>query len=201
MPALLLCAAVLLPAAPPVDIGHTTRVIRRADLLRGKSTTALKEQDGVAENDRIRTQSSGRARVVLNDGSILNIGSNSLLTVRGSSEATRAGSLELTYGSLRALVTAAAGQRNFEVRTKTAVCGVPGTTLFVDSSQGLTRVANLSDEPDARVRVTSTNPAVRGEVVLLPGQGTSVPAQGPPRPPRRWTVEEVQAANLDTQIP
>ena len=87
------------------------------------------------------------------------------------------------------------------MRTKTAVCGVLGTTLFVDSSLGLTRVANLSDEPGARVRVTSANPVVRSEVVLLPGQGTSVPAQGPPQPPRRWTVEEVQAANQDTQIP
>ena len=150
---------------------------------------------------RIRTQSSGRARVVLNDGSILNIGSSSLLTVRGAEEATRAGSLELSYGLVRAVVTASVEQRSFQVRTSTAVCGVLGTTLFIDSSRDLTRVANLSEEPDARVRVVSTNPAVRGEVVLLPGQGTSVPAQGPPQPPRRWTVEEVQAANQDTQIP
>lgn len=187
-------------AAPAADIGRTTRVIRRADVLRGKSTIALKEQDGVAENDRIRTQSSGRVRAVLNDGSILNIGSSSLLTVRGAGETSRAGSLELSYGRLRAVVSAQAG-KSFEVRTKTAVCGVLGTTLFIDSSQDLTRVANLSPEPGARVRVISTNPAVRGEVVLLPGQGTSVPAQGPPQPPRRWTLEEVQAANQDTQIP
>ena len=195
-----ICVAALLPAAPAADIGHTTRVIRRADVLRGKSTTALKEQEGVAENDRIRTQSSGRVRVVLNDGSILNIGSSSLLIVRGAAETTSAGVLELSYGRLRAVVAAQVG-KNFEVRTRTAVCGVLGTTLFIDSSQDLTRVANLSEEPSARVRVTSTNPAARGEVVLLPGQGTSVPAQGPPQPPRRWTLEEVQAANQDTQIP
>ena len=200
MPLLLLLA--FLAAPPAAGVGRATRVIPRADLLRGKSTLPLKEQDGVAENDRIRTQASGRARVVLNDGSILTIGASSLLAVRSAAEGTRAGSLELRYGRVRAFVTArTASQGAFEVRTSTAVLGVLGTTLFVDAAQDLTRVANLSDEPDARVRVTSTDPRAPGEVILLPGQGTSVPVRRPPEPPRKWTLEEVQAAKSDTDIP
>jgi ferric-dicitrate binding protein FerR (iron transport regulator) len=204
LPMLVVLAAGALWAAPP-GIGHTTRVIRSADLLRGKSTTKLKENDVVEENDRIRTQSSGRVRVVLNDSSILSVGASSLLTVRATTASSRAGSLEMAYGRLRAIVTSTPKSTPpappFEVRTATAVCGVLGTTLFVDSSRDLTRIANLSDDANSRVRVVSSNPQVTGEVILLPGQGTSVPASGAPLPPRRWSPEEVRAANADTEIP
>ena len=194
-------ALILLLALAPTGIGHTSKVIKSADLLRGKSTMALKESQDVSEGDKIRTQSSGRVRVVLNDGSILSVGSSSLLTVRAGNETVRAGSLDLAYGKLRAIISpSAAGQKSFEVRTATSVCGVLGTTLFIDGSRDLTRIANLSDDAASRVRVTSTNPNAPGEVILLPGQGTSVPLSGRPQPPRRWSPEEVRAANQDTDI-
>ncbi len=194
-----LAAAAAIWAAPS-GIGRTTKVIRSADLLRGTATTRLKENDAVNENDRIRTQSSGRVRVVLNDDSILNVGPSSLLTVRATTAASRSGSLELAYGRVRAVVVHSTSPA-FQVRTATAVCGVLGTTLFVDSSRDLTRIANLSDDASSRVRVVSTNPQVTGEVILLPGQGTSVPVSRAPQPPRRWSPEEVRAANADTEIP
>ena len=143
---ILLAAAAALWAAP-AGIGRATKVIRSADLLRGSATTKLKESDAVEENDRIRTQSSGRVRVVLNDGSILNVGQSSLLTVRATTATSRVGSLELAYGRVRAIVSPAKSAASpFEIRTATALCGVLGTTLFVDSSRDLTRIANLSDD-------------------------------------------------------
>jgi hypothetical protein len=191
-------AAALLWAA--TDIGNVTRVVRTADLLRGKSTAALKERDGVAENDRIRTQASGRARVVLHDGSILNIGSSTLFTVKGVTEGSRAGSLEIAYGRIRAEVAASAAGGRFQIRTSTAVCGVLGTTVFVDASRDLTRVANLSDDPKSLVRVVSSDAKTTGEVILKPGEGTSVPVKGGPQPPRKWSLEEVQNAQQDTIV-
>jgi ferric-dicitrate binding protein FerR (iron transport regulator) len=197
--AALACTAIALPPAP---VGKVTRVFRKADLLRGKAANELVENGDVAENDRIRTQTSGRARVVLNDGSILSIGQSSMLTVKAATDASRAGSLELAYGKIRAVVTAnVAGARNYEVRTATAVCGVLGTTLFIDATRNVTRVANLSDDQTSRVRVVSTSARAAGEVILLPGQGTSVPANRAPQPPRRWSPEEVAAANASTDIP
>ena len=199
----MLAAAAAMWAASP-GIGRTTKVIRSADLLRGSATTKLKENDAVEENDRIRTQSSGRVRVVLNDGSILNVGQSSLLTVRATTATSRAGSLEMAYGRLRAIVTPSKttpAPPAFEVRTATALCGVLGTTLFVDASRDLTRIANLSDDATSRVRVVARNPQSPGEVILMPGQGTSVPVSGAPQPPRRWSPEEVRAANADTEIP
>lgn len=192
--------AVLLLAATE-DMGRATRVVKTADLLRGKITTPLKEQDVIAENDRIRTQSSGRARVVLTDGSILNVGASTLFTVKSATATTRAGSLEMAYGRIRAEIVAMVANRRFEVRTSTAVCGVLGTTVFLDASRDLTRIANLSDDANSLVRVVSTDTRVTGDVVLRPGEGTSVPARGAPQPPRRWSVEEVRAAQQDTLVP
>jgi hypothetical protein len=193
--------AVLFLAASD-GMGRATRVVKTVDLLRGKSSAPLKEQDPIAENDRIRTQSSGRARVVLTDGSILNVGASTLFTVKSETASTRAGSLEMAYGRIRAeIVARVANRRPFEVRTATAVCGVLGTTVFLDASRDLTRIANLSDDATSLVRVVSTDARAQGEVTLRPGEGTSVPARGAPQPPRRWSVEEVRAAQQDTLVP
>src|SRR5258708_28133577 len=103
--------------APPPGIGKTTKVIKSADLLRGKAKRAMKENLDVEENDQIRTQSSGRVRVVLNDGSILNVGSSSLMTIRAATGTSRAGSLDLTYGRIRAVISSSTAPNRFEVRT------------------------------------------------------------------------------------
>lgn len=199
---LAMAASALGLMAAASGIGSVTRVVKTADLLRGKSSAPLKEQDAIAENDRIRTQSSGRARLVLTDGSILNVGASTLFTVKSATPNTRAGSLEMAYGRIRAeIVARASNQRSFEIRTSTAVCGVLGTTVFLDASRDLTRIANLSDDTTSLVRVVSTDTRVQGEVTLRPGEGTSVPVRGSPQPPRRWSVEEVRAAQQDTLIP
>lgn len=181
-------------------VGKVARLIPRADLTRAARTMRLNENDAVAENDRIRTAAGGRTRITLNDGSILNVGSASELVVKVTQGAGQASNLELRYGRVRAWVAARAGASPFQVRTQTAVCGVLGTTIFVDASRDLTRVANLSAEATARVRVISTNSAMAQEVILLPGEGTAVPSNRPPQPPRRWTREEMQSAYEDTDI-
>ena len=67
--------------------------------LRGKSTIAMKENQDVSEGDKVRTQSTGRVRILLTDGSILNVGSSSMMTVRASTDTSRSGSLDLAYGN------------------------------------------------------------------------------------------------------
>lgn len=197
--AVLLVAAMAATDVPPA--GKASRVIPRVDVVRAVKTLRLKENEPVVEADRIRTGAGGRTRILLNDGSILNIGSSSEMVVRSLQEPSRASTLELHYGRLRGVVTSRTGSGSFHIRTATAVCGVLGTTIFVDASRNLTRVANLSDEATARVRVTSANAGVTQEVVLAPGEGTAVPANRAPQPPRRWTREEMQAAYNDTNLP
>ncbi len=191
---------VLASAADVAGVGKVTRLIPRADVTRAAKTLRLQQNDHVAENDRVRTASGGRTRLELDDGSLISLGSASELVVHRSTGATRDSALDLRYGRVRAWVASRSGADLFQIRTATAVAGVLGTTLFVEASRDLTRIGNLSTEPGARVRVTSANPAVTEEVVLLPGEGTSVSANRAPQPPRRWTQEEMQGSYDDTDI-
>lgn len=199
--AMLLLGWTLPPAAPTTTVGYATRVLPRVELMRGRSTAYLREQDTVTENDLIRTRDAGRARVSLDDGSILNIGANSMLTVKAVPQASRAGSLELRYGKLRAVVAAQTASQAFQVRTATAVCGVLGTTLFIDATKKLSHVINISD-PDSgsQVRVTSADPKVTGEVILLPGQGTLVPKGKPPGHPHAMPRADVDPLKVSTEF-
>lgn len=201
---LLIAAAVLVAAAPPnvTTTGRVTRVIPRADLLRGRFGGLLKDNAEVVENDRIQTQSMGRARVVLNDGSILNVGSDSCLTIRGSSESSRAGSLELRYGRIRAAVVSQTSASQFQVRTATAVAGVLGTDIYVEIDGQATHIVNISAEGSrSQVRVVNIDRRVRGEVVLDPGQGTMVMPGEPPIPPHSMGGVVVSGFLALTDVP
>jgi hypothetical protein len=187
-------------AADVTVVGRASRVIPKANLKRAAKTMRLQQNDAVAENDRVSTAAGGRTRLVLSDGSLINVGSSSELVVHSPSGSSTATSIDLHYGRLRAWVATRTNGVAFEIRANTAVAGVLGTTLFIEATRDITRVANLSTEPNSRVRVTSANPAITGEVVLAPGEGTVVTANRLPSPPRRWTQEEMQTTFDDTDI-
>lgn len=186
-------------AAQMPSVGQVARLVPRVDAVRLNKTVHLREQDPVSENDRVRTAAGGRTRIVLNDGSILNVGSASEMTIRTLAGTSQVSQVLLSYGRIRGFIAKRAAGQPLEIRTRTAVCGVLGTIIFVDASRDVTRVANVSDDQVSRVRVTSTT-GITQEVILLPGEGTSVPAGRGPQPPRRWTREEMQAAYDDTNI-
>ncbi len=190
-----LAVAAQLPA-----VGQVARLVPRVDAVRLNKTVHLREQDPVSENDRVRTAAGGRTRIVLNDGSILNVGSASEMTIRTIPGTSQVSQVLLSYGRVRGFIAKRAAGQPLEIRTRTAVCGVLGTIIFVDASRDVTRVANVSGDQVSRVRVTSTAGNIKQEVILLPGEGTSVPAGRGPQPPRRWTREEMQAAYDDTNI-
>lgn len=184
-----------------VEIGKVTRVIARADITRGGFSGLLQENVSVAENDRIQTQDGSRARVVLNDGSILTMGSRSALVIKKPAPAAR-GSLEIAYGMVRAQLAGNTGARRFEIRTNTAVVGVLGTTVFIDAAPGASHIVNLSEPASgSQVRVVSANPKVRGEVVLNPGEGTVVEQGKPPIPPHSMGSEITRQFVADTDMP
>ncbi len=198
-----IAAALALWAAPAAQVGQVTRLIPRAELMRGRSTLPLHEKDAVAENDRIRTEDTGRVRVVLNDGSILTLGSSSLLTVKSLRQSSKAGSAVLAYGRLRAVVTAqSASQQSFQVRTATAVLGVLGTTVYVEADRKSAHVVNISEKGSgSRVRVRNAKRRIRGEVILMPGEGTVVEAGRPPIPPHSMGDKVLEEFVSKTEIP
>jgi len=200
--------ALLFAAAPaPVpEAGRATRVVPRVELTHGRKHSQLNEKDAVSENDRIRTEANGRARIVLSDGSILSVGSASQLTVKAAPGAGPAGGpamVELAFGKMRAEINKrASGGTAFEVRTSTAVCGVLGTTLYVEQTKKFSHVINISPlDSGSQVKVRSSNKNIKAEVTLDPGQGTLVYKGKAPSPPHVMPQVDRDTARTDTEIP
>jgi hypothetical protein len=183
--------------------GRATRVNPQVQLIHGKIKSSLNEMDPVVENDRILTAAKGRARVVLWDGSILNVGSASEMTVKTAPAASQPAVIELAYGKVRAEVTKRMAGAAFEVRTSTAVCGVLGTTLWVDSEskKGFSHVINISPlDSGSQVKVRSSDPKIAGEVTLNPGQGTLVYKGKAPSSPHVMGGPDRDQARVDTDV-
>lgn len=112
--------------------GQVTRVVPTANIQRAGQQTAAAAQTPVFWQDVVATDRGGRARVALDDGSVLNVGSESSLTITKHDASTQQSELELTYGRVRAnVVRLARPGAKFEVKTRTAVAGVVGTDFFL----------------------------------------------------------------------
>lgn len=94
----------------------------------------------VSRGDSIRTGFSAQAVITFEDGSRIELGGNSSITMEESS-GNNMGSL-LNIGSLRAYVKKLISRR-FQVRTPTAVCSVRGTEFRVEVMGGGRTVVDL----------------------------------------------------------
>ncbi|MGC2110706.1 MAG: FecR family protein [Candidatus Korobacteraceae bacterium] len=118
-------------------------------------------------NDLLQTNTKGRLRAGLTDGSILSLGSNSQLRVVQHDAAAQQTSLDLNYGKLRnqvVKITQPGGK--YEVRTPNAVIGVIGTDFYVAYANGRTTVicydGTLAVTPGAGAKVVDSNNATTG---------------------------------------
>jgi hypothetical protein len=188
---------------PGRPAGRATRVIPQVQLIHGKAKSSLSEMDPVTENDQILTAAGGRARVVLWDGSILNVGAGSQMTVKAAPSSSQPAAIELAYGKVRAEVTKRMAGAAFEVRTSTAICGVLGTTLFVDhnNKKNFSHVINISPlDSGSQVKVRSADSKIAGEVTLNPGQGTLVYKGKAPSSPHVMGQPDRDTARADTDV-
>src|SRR3984893_339314 len=164
--ALTLASLVSLSIAIPIDTygvpqaggqqraGEVSRVIPAANIARGAKTITASPKSVVDWQDLVNTQVNGRARVALDDGSVLNVGSESSIKVEKHDAGAQQTQLELTYGKLRSQAQKIAKpDGKFEVRTPAGVAGVVGTDFFVgyDNNtmnvivfEGVVRVCNLA---------------------------------------------------------
>jgi ferric-dicitrate binding protein FerR (iron transport regulator) len=152
-------------AAVPADIlaapqssnsraGEVARVIPSVSIARGSKTLTASAKSVVDWQDLVNTQINGRARIALDDGSVLNVGSQSSVHVVKHDAGAQQTELELTYGKLRAQAQKIAKpDGKFEVHTPAGVAGVVGTDFYLayDNStmnvivfEGLVRVCNLA---------------------------------------------------------
>jgi hypothetical protein len=123
---------------------------------------------------------AGKARVQLNDGTIVSLGENSRLDFRDYRRADNDFTVELvaTSGVFRLLVNRLI-PGGFRVETETAVASVRGTEWVMQVSADATAVAVL----DGSVGVAGRDGAA---VLLQPGQGTDVRRGAAPTPPVTW---------------
>src|ERR1700757_2212241 len=130
----LLCNPCEIMAAPdtPQRAGEVSRVIPAVSIARGGKTISASAKTVVDWQDVVSTQASARARVALDDGSVLNVGSDSSIKVLKHDGGTQQTELELTFGKIRSQaqkITKPDGK--FEVKTPAGVAGGGGAGFFV----------------------------------------------------------------------
>jgi len=148
--ALLTCVLLAIPAdvaaqagqaTQPQHAGKLTAVLPVVNVIRGPQQTPASTAEAIYWGDVINTGHLARARVALDDGSVLSVGSDSNLTVTKHDGGAQQTELDLNYGRVRAkAVKQVKPNANFQIRTPTGVAGVVGTDFALDSQGDTTRI-------------------------------------------------------------
>lgn len=134
---------------------------------------------------------AGKAKIGLNDGTIISIGENSRLQIAqyqsvANGLKTR---LDLKSGVLRVFVNRSTIGGQFEVESEIAVAAVRGTDWLVEAMPDRTSVALLQGS----VAVASRGASAAPVLLAQPGQGTDVRRGEPPTPVATWGAERLAA--------
>jgi len=203
---LLVLAVLLLPSRAHAqadshgssEAGHITALLPQDHVLRETQTLTAAKDMPLLWRDVVKTESGGRVRIELSDGSILNLGSDAQLRILPYDARHKQTTLELLYGRLLADVVHIAKRKGkLYVRTPIAVAGVVGTRFGVQANPDSADV--LCREGAVRVRNADEN--VVGEVVVLAGEFTHVERGKPPTPPAPASPEQFRAGQEATSIP
>jgi hypothetical protein len=187
--------------APP--IGSVSALVGQAQVTSRGETVARPLALGadVFEGDRIRTAADAKLRLHLEDGSVLTLGAATDLNLNrfqyAPEQATRNVLLEVPRGIIRVLVELLVAHSAFEVQSNTAVASVRGTEWIAEAQPEAAALVALA----GRVAVRSADPAQAGAVVLLPGEGTTVPAGAPPQAVKTWGAARKNAFLERTSLP
>ncbi len=148
--------------------GEVSRVIPAVNIARGSKSINASAKTVVDWQDVVNTLANARARLSLDDGSVLNVGSDSALHIVKHDAGAQQTDLELSLGKMRSQaqkITQPNGK--FEVHTPAGVAGVVGTDFYTAYENNMMTVIVF----DGLVRVC--NPAGVC-VVLKPGQMTTI---------------------------
>lgn len=121
--------------------GEVSKVIPTVNIERGGKTLPGDAKAIVDWDDVVKTQSSARARVSLDDGSVLNVGSDSSVHVVKHDKGAQQTDLEVGFGKMRSQaqkISKPGGK--FEVHTPAGVAGVVGTDFYVSYENNIMTV-------------------------------------------------------------
>jgi ferric-dicitrate binding protein FerR (iron transport regulator) len=148
--------------------GEVSRVIPAVSIARGSKSITASSKTVVDWQDVVNTQVNARARVALDDGSVLNLGADSSLRIVQHNAAAQQTDLEISLGKMRSQaqkITQPNGK--FEVHTPAGVAGVVGTDFYVGYENNQMTVIVF----DGSVRVCNLAGVC---VVVKPGQMTTI---------------------------
>lgn len=159
---LVLCSLAISPAVSAQvsqSAGKITAVVPIVNVSHGPQQVAASTSQQVFWGDVINTGHLARARVALDDGSVLSVGSDSNLTIAKHDTGEQQTDLDLAYGQVRAkAVKLVKPNARFQIRTPVGVAGVVGTEMYVlfDASgnmnviclEGACRVCDIAPIPN-----------------------------------------------------
>jgi ferric-dicitrate binding protein FerR (iron transport regulator) len=176
--------------------GEVSRVIPAVNVARGPKTITASAKTIVNWQDLVNTQANARARIALDDGSVLNVGSETSMKIVKHDAGAQQTDLELTYGKMRTQAQKIAKpDGKFEVRTPAGVAGVVGTDFFLayDNTANVMNVIVF----EGFVKVCNL---VGVCVIVKAGQMTSVRGgdNSGPLSPAQATLDLLVASSNDT---
>ena len=134
--AIVICLLLAVPVGVSAQVaqsaGKITAVVPIVNVVRGAQQVAASTSQQVFWGDVINTGHLARARVALDDGSVLSVGSDSNLTIAKHDTGEQQTDLDLAYGQVRArAVKLVKPNARFQIRTPVGVAGVVGTEMVV----------------------------------------------------------------------
>jgi len=166
------------------EAGQVSRLVPQVQIDRASQVLIAAVADRIYWNDELRSGPTGRAHVALNDGSQLNLGSDSSLRILQHDAQAQQTSLDLLVGRMRGKITKLTRPgAKFEVHTPVGIAGLVGTDfslLVADDSvelmvfEGAVRFANLAGQS---VSVTAGNMLRISRAGAFEGPSRATPQQ------------------------
>ena len=196
---LVICLALIVPpdvaAQAAESAGKITGVVPVVNVIRGPQQVPASTSQKVFWGDVINTGHLARARVALDDGSILSVGSDTNLAIAKHDAAQQQTDLDLNYGRVRAKAAKLVKpDAHFQIRTPVGVAGVVGTEMaIIFDSNGLMQVYCI----EGACKVCD----LQGHCVLMKGgQQSSVRSNEQPSEPVQATPVNTLEAQTSTSL-
>ncbi|MBL8708586.1 MAG: FecR domain-containing protein [Rhodospirillaceae bacterium] len=162
--------------------GTVARVKGTVSLRRGGQQSTVSEGDAVEVGDVVTTLAESRLRIALADGSVINLGELTRLTIAEFAFAretlTREALLDLDSGLLQAITAKAGSGSSFVVRTGNAVAATRSTDWIVEAKKAETTVVvqeGKVDVMESALGFRSLPSAGEDKALLLSaGQSTTI---------------------------
>jgi ferric-dicitrate binding protein FerR (iron transport regulator) len=181
-------------AASNPGAGEVTRLTPQVQIDRDAQHSVATVFERIYWNDGLRSGPTGRAHLTLNDGSQLNLGSDSSLRVLQHDAQAQQTSLDLLVGRLRGKITKLTRPgAKFEIHTPLGVAGLVGTDLALSVTDDYTDLMVFEGE----VRFTALN----GQAyTVTTGMHLLISKLGVVQGPRPTTPQEAQTAQNLTDV-